>query len=122
MALLIGGGIVSYAISSSAEVWWNKASSRNIPEVARIINRSSRPLVVSDSSGLNPGNVISLSHLLDPEVRLRLVIDSELPTIPDGFSDVFLFNPSEFLRRKLEENYRIEPVYKSELWRLGQKR
>lgn len=120
MVLLVGSGIMSCAIISQAEIWWNKASSRNIPEVARIINRSSRPLIISDSSGLNPGNVVSLSHLLDPKVRFRLVVKSKVPTIPDGFSDVFLFNPSESLRRGLEreENYKVEPIYKSELWRL----
>jgi uncharacterized membrane protein len=113
LTLLIGAGIVSCAISSHAEAWWNKAASRNIPEVARIINRSSRPLVISDSSGLNPWNLISLSYRLYPEVRFRLAVDPKMLTIPEGFSEVFVFNPSESLRDRLErgERSKIEPVY-----------
>jgi uncharacterized membrane protein len=87
------------------------------------VNNAHRPLLISDSSGSNPRNVISLSYLLDPTVRFRLVIDSKVPTIPEGSSDMFLFNPSRSLLQKLEkeENYSIEPVYKSELWRVRQK-
>lgn len=122
--VLILCGVISCAISSQASSWWNKSFiSMHHPQAARIINNAHRPLLISDSSGSNPRNVISLSYLLDSTVRFRLVIDSKVPTIPEGFSDVFLFNPSESLRRGFERegSYRIEPVYKSELWRLRQR-
>jgi hypothetical protein len=44
-----------------------------------------------------------------------------VPVIPDGFSDILLFNPSECLRLKLEadENTMIEAISADEmLWRL----
>jgi uncharacterized membrane protein len=121
LVILIGAGIISCAISSQAEAWWNKAASRNIPEVARIINRYSRPLVISDSSGLNPWNLISLSYRLEPKVRFRLAMDPDVPAMSNGFSEVLLFNPDESLRRQLEmdERFRVEPVSRDGmLWQL----
>jgi hypothetical protein len=50
------------------------------------------------------------------------VNESNIPKIPDGFSDVFIFNPSKSWRRQLEkaENYKIEEVSPSKLrlWKL----
>jgi hypothetical protein len=118
---VICAGILSAAISSQAETWWNKAGSNHIPKVARVINQFSRPLVISDRYGLNPGNLVSLSYLLDPKIRLRLVNCPNVPVIPDGFSDILLFNPSQCLRLKLEadEKSMIEPIYADGmLWRL----
>lgn len=117
---LILCGVVSCAISSQADAWWNKSFiSMHHPQAARIINQTPRPLLISDS---NPRNVISLSYLLDSHVRLRLVVDENDLQIPDHFSDVFLLRPSTPMRRKLEiENgYQIEPVNTpAGLWRLA---
>ena len=121
LTVVIGAGIVSAAVSSQAETWWNKAGSNDIPGVARVINQFSCPLIISDSSGLNPRNLISLSYRLEPEVRFRLVVAPKVPTISDGFSEVLLFSPSESLRHKLEtdEGFRVDPVYRDGiLWRL----
>jgi uncharacterized membrane protein len=121
-ALLILGGILSCAISSEAEIWWNKGfSSKNI-QVARLINQSRQPLVISNSYGMNLGNIISLSYLLAPKARFRLVNEPGLPVISDGFSDVFLFDPAKSLAQTLteDEKYGIEAVYPGMLWRLKQ--
>jgi hypothetical protein len=90
------------------------------PRAARIINEAPRPPLVSDSSGSNPRNVISLGYLLDPKVRLRLVTDENDLQVPDHFSDVFLFRPSPLLQKFVkEEGYRIEVADTlSGLWRL----
>jgi uncharacterized membrane protein len=120
MVVLLSGGILSCGISLSAEAWWNKFVDYYNPQTARIINQSSQPLVVSDT--VIPGSVLSLSHLLDPKVRLQLVNTPEDLKIASGFQDVFLFDASEGLRRKLEteEGYTFEVVfqgYKYELWK-----
>lgn len=118
---LILCGVVSCAISSQADAWWNKSFiSMYHPQAARIINVTPRPLLISDSSGSNPRNVISLSYLLDPKVRLRLVVDETHLQVPDNSSDVFLFNPSASIRRELvKRGYRIEGVETpAGLWRL----
>jgi uncharacterized membrane protein len=133
MLALVSAGVLSCAISSQAEGWWNKYTEASNPLTARIINQASSPLLVSDSE---IGYVMSLSHYLDAKVRLMLVpelpgIESNLPKIPKGFSDVFLFashgnfkelpNPAETLLYKLEkeQNYQIKPVYEAGgLWRV----
>jgi hypothetical protein len=69
---------------------------------------------------------MSLTYRLDPKVKLQLVVQPNIPKIPKGFSDVFLFNPSDTLRNGLEkeQNYRIEPLYERQqplpasLWKL----
>lgn len=122
-AIIITGGIVSCAISSQAETWWSKGSHYN-PRVARIINSTAHPLVVSSNDALNFGELLSLSHLLDPKVRLQLVVEPNIPNIPDNFSNVFLFNPSKNLTSGLETKYKakMKVVYKlGRLWQLEKK-
>jgi uncharacterized membrane protein len=51
LAILFSTGIISCAISSQAENWWNKYNDP-IPEVARIINKAEDPFLVADDSSL----------------------------------------------------------------------
>ena len=90
MALVIICGLISSRVSSQAETWWNKGTSYGNPQVAQVINQTSSPLLVSDALGNNYGNVLSLSYLLEPKVRFLLVNNPKTPTIPNGFTDVFL--------------------------------
>jgi uncharacterized membrane protein len=133
MITLVSGGVLSCAISSQAEGWWNKYSEASNSQTAHIINQATHPLLISDSE---IGYVMSLNHLLDSKVRLQLFpklrgIESKLLNIPDGFSDMFLFEsqgsfkvlrtPSNPLRYELakEQNYQIKPVYeRGGLWRI----
>jgi uncharacterized membrane protein len=118
--LIISSGVISCAISSYAETWWNKGASN--PQVARAINQATRPLLIVASEGLNFVNVVSLSNTLDPKVRIRLIDDSNRLEIPDGFTDAFLINPPERLRQRFERGgYRIEATHLSELWQLTKK-
>jgi len=122
MAVLISAGVVSCAVSSQADTWWIKKNSHNNPQAARIINQATQPLLVSSNYRFNLGEILSLSHLLTPKVRLQLVNESNIPKIPDGFSDVFIFNPSTSRRWQLEkaENSKLEEVSPSKLrlWKL----
>lgn len=112
-------GVLSCAVSSQLPVWWHKSHSKSQynPQVARIINSADRPLVISDEI---PGQVLSLSHLLNPAVHLQLLVKPNIPEIPDRFSNVFLYRPSEALRQGLEhqQNFKIEDAYKSWLWKI----
>lgn len=122
MAVLISLGILSCAISSQADNWWNKGLSNGNPQVARIINQTTHPLLISNAYEASGCNVVSLSHLLDPKVRLELAILPNLPQIPSGFSDVFLFGEGSYfetLRYRLEKekNYKAKYVF-HRLWRL----
>ncbi|MEH2413024.1 glycosyltransferase family 39 protein [Nostoc sp.] len=108
MALVIICGLISSKVSSQAETWWNKGMSYGNPQVAQIINQTTRPLLISDALGNNFGNVFSLSYLLEPKVRFILVNNQKIPNIPDGFADVFLLNPSDSWREKIEKKYKLK--------------
>jgi len=119
MAVLLSVGVVSCIISSQADTWWNKEISYTNPQIAHTINQAIHPLVLSNSFSINPGNIISLSYLLEPKVRLRLVVAPNLPQIPDTFSDIFLFDYSSGTWRSTlekEKNYKIRSIFDSN-WR-----
>lgn len=126
-------GVLSCVISSQADTWWNKLSNEKNHQIAHIINQSTHPLLISDSE---IGYVVSLSYLLDSKVRLVLTpaiggTESNIPTIAESFSDIFLFDspyhfkiwqtPENTLRYRLAKkyNYKIKPAYQEGgLWRI----
>jgi uncharacterized membrane protein len=114
--ILISMEVISCAISSQAEMWWNKAPDKNgyNSQMASIVNEATQPLLISDAY-----EVYVFSYKLDPKVRLQLVGKGDIPEIPDGFSEVFLYKPSESLRFGLEKEYKseVKPLYKF-LWKL----
>ncbi|MEH1785734.1 MAG: hypothetical protein V7L23_09155 [Nostoc sp.] len=89
IVLVIICGLVSYGVSSQAETWWSKVISYGNPQVAKIINQAAHPLLISNDSGINYGNIFSLSYLLQPKVQFQLVQDQTIPNIPDDFTDFF---------------------------------
>jgi uncharacterized membrane protein len=116
---LVVGGLLSSLAISRADTWWSKGVSYFNPEFARIINSGKRPLVVSTNADINPGEVLSLSYLLDPKVRLLLTDYGQVPDIPTGFTDVFLLNPSREMQEELGARYRLEALHSSgRLWRV----
>ncbi|WP_016951206.1 glycosyltransferase family 39 protein [Anabaena sp. PCC 7108] len=113
LAGLISIGILSCAVSSQADGWWLKGRNTH-SQIARIINQSPKPLLISSTYSLNIGNLMSLSHLLNEKVQIQLVLNSNsaLPDIPDGFSDLFLYSPSPEFKTELEKKYQLDSVYK----------
>jgi len=125
MAIVLSVGIVSCTISSQAETSWNKVVSYHNHQVARLVNQSKAPLLISNSFGINFGNTLALSYLLDPKVRLQIVTGNtqpdfmNIPNIPQGFSDVFFLNPSEQFRENIEKKYdwKLKLIFNdSHLW------
>ncbi|HAA30682.1 MAG TPA: hypothetical protein DCE56_27070 [Cyanobacteria bacterium UBA8553] len=119
-AVLISVGIVSCAISSQVQSnSWIKVVSYHLPEVARLINQTTHPILLSNDFATNLGNIFALSYLLEPKVKLQLVLDPNIPQIPNGVSDVFLLNPSDNLKQGVEKKYksRLESIFKDEhIW------
>ena len=111
MAGVIFCGIISCNISFFAETSWNKVVSYNNHQVAQIINQSNAPLLISNSFGINFGNIFALSYLLNPKVRLQLINDNiqtdfrDVPKIPQNFRDVFLLNLPDSWRENIEKQY-----------------
>ncbi|MEP0859142.1 glycosyltransferase family 39 protein [Trichocoleus sp. DQ-U1] len=124
LVAVVSSGVISCAISSQQEIWWNKALSQTEynPKVAQIINKTAHPLLISNEK-LN--FFLPLTYALEPKVRLQLVVKPNVPQIPDGFSDVFLYRSSKELRKALQkQNYKIEPAYQTGqvwLWKLEKK-
>ncbi|WP_293216192.1 MULTISPECIES: glycosyltransferase family 39 protein [unclassified Microcoleus] len=112
--VLLTGSVLSNIVSSQAETWWTKELGRENPVIARRIDRAPKPLVVSDISEVTLGNILSMSHLLEPKVMWQLVLlDQEgrrqaqlldppaIPKIPSGFSDVFVYGRTQNFSAKL---------------------
>lgn len=124
MVLIIICGLISSKVSSQAETWWNKGMSYGNPQVAQIINQTTRPLLITDALGNNYGNVFSLSYLLEPKVRFLLMNNQKISKIPDGFTDVFLLDSSDAWRETIEKKYKLKTdvVYRDEyysVWKLA---
>ncbi|MBE9206262.1 glycosyltransferase family 39 protein [Nostoc sp. LEGE 06077] len=126
-AVILICGIFSCVLSSQASNWWNKGEGDNKYniQVAQIINQSVQPLVIGSGLTHNDksfvGIMLSLSHLLEPQVRLRLTVEPKIPLIPNDSSDVFIYRPSTSLLRKLRDEYEIKPAIESKdvwLWQL----
>ncbi|MBD3886718.1 glycosyltransferase family 39 protein [Phormidium tenue FACHB-886] len=136
---VLTGSVVSCLLIAHSDRWWSKMISNNNRELAQIINQANRPLVVSDAGS---GDLFSLSHYLDPEIKLlvrpqcytckinrSLVEQPFLPPIPAGYSDVFLFQPrptKSWLKRLSEKApYRLIVLsegFDNWLWKIDSKR
>jgi uncharacterized membrane protein len=137
---LLSCGVISCVLILQADTWWNKYGDYYSTEPVRIINQSPAPLVYSET---NYVRILSLSHQLDPKVRLQLV-DSplldpkvrlrllenpsevaempkeKLPETSGNFSDVFLLEhapPYSLLLSGLQKhkNYNFELVYQNKI-------
>ena len=91
--LVIAGGIYSQLLIVSSSTWWNKSFSANNAQVAAAINTVDKPLLISTTGDINPGELLSLSYLLQDRVQLLLLREPTLPELPDGYSHYFVLNP-----------------------------
>lgn len=122
--VILSAGLVSSAVIVQSDSWWNKTHNANVLRLAQTINQTERPLVISDAE---IGDLFALSYYLEPKVRLllrpqcyacqvsdRSLVDSPyLPPIPNGFSDVFLYNPRPsvtWLSRLKQAPYLVKPL------------
>ena len=120
MAAVFTASIVSCVVSSFSDTWWSKDLSYFNAEVARkinqeaIANRSIKDTIVISDRGndfTNMGDLLSLSYLLDKDVRLMLLSQSPDIEMLNRYSAPLVFRPSEKLRSALKRNQRrLEPV------------
>jgi uncharacterized membrane protein len=129
VAIVLGASAVSCVEAARADTAWNKVISYNNLAIAKTVNQAvdqaQRPLLITSSFGINFGNILALSHQLAPQVTLQLVEEispfdlPEVPQIPQGFSPVFLLNPSDLFRHAVEQqqNTTTDLVFNdSHLW------
>jgi uncharacterized membrane protein len=117
LVVLLSMGIASGCLYISSDKWWNKSGSLFNFSIARIVNSASNPLIVTEFSEYNVlkiGNLLGLSHLIDPKVKLLLIPPAKNNVeIPENFNDIFVFGISPELKTKIEENnqYKIQKFY-----------
>ncbi len=126
--LVFAGVLVARAascgVSANADTWWSKWGERSI-EVARAINQSDHPLLLSDEFVERP---LSLSNYLDPKVALQLrprcylcQIDASAKFDLDAlkrhsaYSDVFVLGPSSAIAHEVKAA--IQPAGDRERYR-----
>ncbi|NJM90403.1 MAG: hypothetical protein HC847_27990 [Hydrococcus sp. RU_2_2] len=122
---LLSIGILSYANISTAPVWWNNGVSKigQIADITPLVNQKKNPLIISDAGWVD---LVALSYNLKPNVKYELVSRETFSQMPEGFSDYFLYKPSESFKAELQEKgYQIQPSSRfntSWLWKLTQKK
>lgn len=135
LVTLVFLSIASCISFSQADTWWNKefeeiytpsviAQSPN-QKTINDINNTDNVLIISDSDS---GSIMSLSHRLSPSINLLLVLQSNKPlSIPDRFTNILLFNPSNSLQDFFTKqnfnraDYKLEPITEygeGSFWRL----
>jgi uncharacterized membrane protein len=118
---LITISVFSCGTLAQADTWWLKADDNVYNQVGTLVNQSEKPLVVSDAFFIK---VFSLSHELKPETNYSLMVEAvhedrwKLPTLGKGYSDIFLFRPSEKLLQGMSKQFKVQPVIKDVLWKL----
>ena len=126
--ILISAGVLSCAVSSQADVWWNKGAGSIYLKTVPLVNQATHPLLISNIyDDLLPGRHLALSYLLHPKVKLLFVTKENIPKvqITDGFSDIFVFDPFPKLKEHIEQiqKRKLEPLYKGRtkiwLWRVA---
>jgi uncharacterized membrane protein len=135
MATIVAVGVLSCGQAIAANQWWNKHFSNCNPAIARMVNQTPNPLIISDGTGgkfFDHGlsNILSLSRSVRPGTQFQLTTEIAAPmTIATGFSDRFVVTPSKILRDRLEQQYpgKLQPLLELEnpyrgspvcLWRL----
>ncbi|MBP0017485.1 MAG: glycosyltransferase family 39 protein [Cyanobacteria bacterium SBLK] len=125
-------GLISCLFYVNAEASWIKGVSFNNPEIVRAIAPSSKSLLITTSAEINFGNILALSHVLDPNINL-LLIDVYAPSdweiiakIPESFQNIYFLNVSDRWRQKFENqyNFQTKPIYSDTflwLWQKNQK-
>jgi len=114
---LLLAGALSCVMIVRAETWWTKPTQYYTPEVARIVNQSPHPLLITPMEG----EMISIAHGLHANVRILPVTEQTALGALEGEGETFLYDPEGDL---FERMAKIPGVIstpwskKAGLWRL----
>ncbi|NET17413.1 MAG: phospholipid carrier-dependent glycosyltransferase [Okeania sp. SIO1H6] len=121
LAILLTASIASCSVSAVSDTWWSKSVSYFNAEVAKKINASDSPLLLSDvgNNYTNTGDLISLSYLLDDDVRLLLLSKSPNLEMIEDESELFVFRPSRKLLEAMKaKQWELKSAVSGQLWRV----
>ena len=91
------------------EAVWTKGVSCSLPEVARVINASDRPLLVGGIETHSPGNLLAISGRLDPGTKMQFLTipDERAYELAEHEGDIYFLGPNVLLRQRLEEREQV---------------
>ena len=122
LALLLTGSLISCTVSLYSDTWWDKDLSYANGEIARQVNASTPPIVVSDIGNdfTNTGDLLSLSYLLHSRVQFLLLRQPIVLPASELEKRPLVFRPSEPLRQAIvQQGYRLEMLPKTgSLWQV----
>ena len=109
MVVLLSMGVVSCAVSSPSESWWNRYRQTYFPEIAKVIKQVERPVVLAHWY-----NLLSLRYIVKPDVRLVSFylqpVEKKKSNPLKEVKDLFIYLPPEGLKEFLEKNYNYRLV------------
>ena len=115
---LLGLGLWSGLNFIQADTWWNKSMSSNNRNVARIIDAAENPLVICPVGDINPGEILSVAHEVDPKTRFILAQADYQPDVPHLKGEIFLINPTAEIRQHIEKYGTVTELHhQGRLWR-----
>ncbi len=91
-AILISLGVISGIINLNSELGLSKSPNfaLNLPQIVNQLNNS---VLIGSSRTFSPTEILSLSHRLHPETRLRLMVEPAIPETSPSIQAEFLFTP-----------------------------
>jgi uncharacterized membrane protein len=105
--IVLSVGFVSCLSSVLLPTWWGW--SEFDAKIAQIMNTAPQPIVISDVPFYA---IVPFTHEIKRDTKLILLQDPNLLQIPDGFSHVFLYNPSDRLLSVLkQQNIELNLTY-----------
>jgi uncharacterized membrane protein len=114
---LLGLGLWSGLNFIQADTWWNKSMSSDNRNVARILDAAENPLVICPVGDINPGEILSVAHEVDPKTRFILAQADYQPDVPHLKGEIFLINPTAEIRQHLEKYGTVTEVHhQGRLW------
>ncbi|MEH2367582.1 glycosyltransferase family 39 protein [Nostoc sp.] len=95
VALLISG-LVSDVRFFQSETWWPQIGAKNLLAMSQLINQSNNNvLLVSSKNDYNLGVILTLSHSLEPKVRLLTIQNDQLPIMAQDYKSIFFVDDLE---------------------------
>jgi uncharacterized membrane protein len=89
--------------------------------IASIINQSDNAIVISAEEsyqeGGTIGDILTLSHLVQPSTKFQLAIRPQVPSLPNQ-PTFYLYKPLAYLKQNLQQTYTLQPIYKDKLFQI----
>ncbi|MBC1278316.1 dolichyl-phosphate-mannose--protein mannosyltransferase, partial [Nostoc sp. UCD121] len=102
---LLTFGLVSDVRFFQSETWWPQIGGKNLLAMSQRINQSNNILLISSKNDYNLGVILTLSHNLEPNIRLLTIQNDQLPIMAQDYKSIFFVDDLEnSLAHKLEED------------------